>query len=85
MGTKISVNVLLNRISQWKNTSTLWLHGFWSFDWADNYVKVDTVNLTSSTFTVDKQTPPVYGMQSNNNIVYNITTVTIVAIFMHRI
>ena len=62
-----SCTVLLNRISQWKNTSTLWLHGFWSYDWADNYVKVDAVNLTSSTFTVDKQTPPVYGMQCDDS------------------
>lgn len=54
-----------SRISQWKNTSTLWLHGFWSQDWADNYVMVDTVNKTSSTVTVNKQTPPVYGFKKS--------------------
>ncbi len=53
------------RISQWKNTSTLWLHGFWSFDWADNYVRVETVNATGSSFIIDNSTPPVYGMCIN--------------------
>ena len=51
----------LFRIAQWKNTSTLWLHGFWSYDWADNYVKVDMVNTTGMSFVINSSTPPVYG------------------------
>jgi len=51
----------LLRIAQWKNTSTLWLHGFWSYDWADNYVKVDMVNTTGMSFVINSSTPPVYG------------------------
>jgi len=49
-----------SKIAQWKNTSTLWLHGFWSYDWADNYVKVDMVNTTGMSFVINSSTPPVY-------------------------
>lgn len=49
------------RILSWKNTSALWLHGYWSFDWADNYVKVDSVDKDSSAFVISSMTPPVYG------------------------
>eukprot|EP00731_Ephydatia_muelleri_P030116 Em0021g639a len=53
-------------ISQWKNTSTLWLHGFWSYDWADNYVKVVSVNTTLSAFVINNvTTPPLYGFLSS--------------------
>lgn len=50
------------RISQWKNTSTLWLHGFWSYDWADNYVRVENVDKTQSVLVTDPATPILYGM-----------------------
>ena len=36
-------STVTKRFLSWKNTSTLWLHGYWSYDWADNYVKVDNV------------------------------------------
>lgn len=49
------------RIRSWKNTSTLWLHGYWSFDWADNYISAK-VSVNDSTFIASDDTPPVYGM-----------------------
>ena len=50
-----------NHIISWRNTSTLWLHGYWSFDWADNYVKVESIDTKNTTFVVSQDTPPVYG------------------------
>ena len=52
---------IMYRISQWKNTSTLWLHGFWSYDWADNYVRVSSLNRTAAEFVIDPATPVLYG------------------------
>ena len=60
----------MHRISQWKNTSTLWLHGFWSYDWADNYVRVEDVDVAQSAFVIDPQTPILYGMY-NYIIIYS--------------
>ena len=31
----------------WKDTSDLWVHGYWSWDWANSYERVGT-RLTSS-------------------------------------
>ena len=50
------------RINQWKDISTLWLHGFWQYDWADNYVKVLSIDRSSNEFITDPKTPPVFGM-----------------------
>jgi len=52
------------RPSGWTQAKDLWLHGYWSQDWADSYVKVSKVNPSTSTFTIDSATPPVYGFQA---------------------
>jgi len=49
-------------INQWKDTSTMWLHGYWEYDWADNYVKVLSVNHTSNEIKIDPKTPTLYSM-----------------------
>ncbi|GMH49987.1 hypothetical protein TrLO_g5061 [Triparma laevis f. longispina] len=53
------------RFSKYQNTDDLdlWLHGYWSFDWADNHVHVTSINAndTHATFNIDPDTPPVYG------------------------
>ena len=49
-------------ILSWKNTSTLWLHGYWSYDWADNYVRVQDVSSANTTITVSDKTSPLYGI-----------------------
>jgi len=53
---------VINRINQWKDTSTMWLHGYWEYDWADNYVKVLSVNHTSNEIMIDPKTPTLYSM-----------------------
>ena len=54
--------VCIYRINQWKDTSTLWLHGYWEYDWADNYVKVLSIDNSSSEITIDPKTPTLYSM-----------------------
>ena len=44
-----------------KNASSMWLHGYWGQDWADNYVRVVKLDGAASTVTTDTKTPPVYG------------------------
>ena len=55
-------SVTTQRILSWKNTTTLWLHGYWSYDWADNYVKVDSIDAKANVFTVSEKTPPLDGV-----------------------
>ncbi|MBZ0257582.1 DUF1565 domain-containing protein, partial [bacterium] len=31
------------RPAKWANASDLWLHGYWTYDWADSYVKVKRI------------------------------------------
>jgi hypothetical protein len=49
----------------------VWVHGFWSFDWADNYIRVLGISISSHTsanhpnlcrIDYDPATPPVYGI-----------------------
>ena len=47
-------------------TSSMWLHGYWKFDWRDTYVRVDSIvpslqhPTTSFTVTRDNATAPQY-------------------------
>ncbi|XP_065182890.1 uncharacterized protein LOC135813810 [Sycon ciliatum] len=50
-----------SRLSAVKNASSMWLHGYWGQDWADNYVRVVKLDGAASTVTTDTKTPPVYG------------------------
>ena len=36
-----------DRPSRWKNAEDAWLHGYWSFDWADSYTKIKSVDATA--------------------------------------
>ena len=41
-----------------------WVHGFWSYDWADSYTRVKSVTSDGqggAEITIDPSTPPVYG------------------------
>lgn len=48
----------------WGAEPDIWLHGFWSFDWADNYVHVVSISAsgTGALITIDPNTPPLYGI-----------------------
>ena len=49
------------RLSGVKDSSSMWLHGYWGFDWADNYVRVVKLDGATSTITTDSKTLPLYG------------------------
>jgi hypothetical protein len=34
-----------DRPRQWKDTRDLWVHGYWSWDWANSYERVDSIDL----------------------------------------
>lgn len=60
------------RALTWPKASTpgvsAWLHGYWSFDWADSYVEIaDAVSdgAGNTVITVETDTPPVYGFLPN--------------------
>ena len=43
--------------NQWKDTSTLQLHGYWEYDLADNYVKILSIDRSLNNNTIDPKTP----------------------------
>lgn len=52
------------RISQWEDAEALWLHGLWSHDWADSYVKIQRIDPGSK--TIHTEAPHgVYGYREN--------------------
>jgi len=44
----------------WKDTSDLWVHGYWSWDWANTYERVASIDLDRRLV----KTAPPYGMYS---------------------
>ncbi len=36
-----------DRPARWKNAEDVWLHGYWSFDWADSYTKIKSVDTAA--------------------------------------
>ena len=44
---KLEVGFLYSgdRPRQWKDTSDLWVHGYWSWDWANSYERVDSIDF----------------------------------------
>lgn len=49
-----------SNVGKWGNTSTLWMHGYWQYDWADNYVHVAQYDPSSCTVSIDPKTPILY-------------------------
>ncbi len=49
-----------DRPARWKNTGDVWLHGYWTYDWADNYVQVEAV-LPETSEIVTKAPHGAYG------------------------
>ena len=33
-----------NRPGSWKEATDVWMHGYWKWDWADSYVKIENIN-----------------------------------------
>lgn len=40
-----------NRPAGWKDTSNLWVHGYWTWDWSDQYLKVDHLDIARKEIT----------------------------------
>jgi len=50
-----------NRPNRWKEATDIWMHGYWKWDWADSYVKIDNVNRKKKEITIsDPQSPYPY-------------------------
>lgn len=51
--------------NNWGSEPDAWIHGYWSFDWADSFVKLQSAVPTSkpgiTQLTSLASTPPVYG------------------------
>ena len=63
-----------NRPSGWKTSDDMWIFGYFKYGWADDAVKLASVDLTGKTFTTVQ--PHLYGYSSgkpwNNWYAYNI-------------
>eukprot|EP01083_Nonionella_stella_P071038 190521_1 len=53
------------QISTASDANGVWLHGYWARDWADSYVKVQSINTSSKLITTFADTPPVYEYKEN--------------------
>ena len=49
----------LDRIERWADADDVWMHGFWCWDWADEYVRV--AKIDPATNTVHLAIPHTYG------------------------
>jgi hypothetical protein len=57
------------RPRRWRDTSDLWVHGFWAWDWANSYERVTTFNLDRHLI---KTAPPhgLYGFRAGQRFYY---------------
>jgi hypothetical protein len=48
------------RVAGWRKNDEIWLHGYWTWDWADSYVRVERIDAAAKEFVLE---PPhnVYG------------------------
>lgn len=42
-----------DRPARWKQATDIWLHGYWTFDWADTYEKVVAIDTDKRTITTE--------------------------------
>ncbi|MGV8134134.1 MAG: right-handed parallel beta-helix repeat-containing protein [Mangrovibacterium sp.] len=41
-----------DRPSSWTKGNDIWLHGYWTWDWADSYIKIDTIDTKKKEFII---------------------------------
>ena len=58
-----------DRPRRWQDTSTIWVHGYWAWDWANSYEKVASIDLEKRWI---KTTPPSghYGFRKGQRIYF---------------
>ncbi len=57
---RFGVKIEPERLARWSKAADLWVHGYWTYDWADTYEEVTSINLAAQTLST---APPhgVYG------------------------
>lgn len=60
---QFGVQIEPERLARWAGANDLWVHGYWTYDWADSYEKVVSVDAAAQTLTT---APPhgVYGYKA---------------------
>ena len=60
---KFKVKVEPDRLARWAKADALWVHGYWTYDWADTYERVVSVDTATQTLAT---APPhgVYGYKA---------------------
>lgn len=48
---KFGVKIEPERIARWSKADDLWVHGYWTYDWADSYEKVTSVDVGTQTLS----------------------------------
>jgi len=52
-----------DRITRWANAEDAWMHGFWCWDWADEYVRIASIDADRR--TIRTATPHSYGYKED--------------------
>lgn len=53
-----------NRPSRWPQLEDIWLHGYWTWDWADSYLKVAAIDTLAREIVT--QGPPAFGFKAGS-------------------
>lgn len=53
-----------DRPAKWLKNDNIWLHGYWSWDWADSYVKLDRIDVAKKEF-IPAEPHGIYGYTQN--------------------
>ena len=58
-----------DRPRRWQNTDDLWVHGYWAWDWANSYERLDTIDHAQR---LVKTAPPhgLYGFRTGQRIYF---------------
>jgi hypothetical protein len=52
-----------DRPARWAKSSDAWVYGYWTYDWADSYEHVASIDMATHTIHTDPSTPP-YGYKA---------------------
>ncbi len=42
-----------NKPNNWKESNNIWMHGYWKYDWADNYVRIKNIDKQNKNIIVN--------------------------------
>jgi len=61
---------MLSRLQKWKLESDPWLHGYWEYNWADNFLRISKIHGTA--IDIDPKTPPIFNTVTSNARYYGV-------------